>query len=327
MRGAAVKAKILSLLKKQSPGFISGEEISGILGISRTAVWKHIRSLKAGGYMIESHSKVGYRLIDSPDRLYQHELALLVKTDCIGRHIVHKDTVGSTNELAKELAQKGAEEGTVVIAEEQTKGKGRMGRSWYSPDGRGLWFTIILRPPICPADAAKLTLVSAVAVAKTIREVTGVYAGIKWPNDVLLDNRKIAGILTEMSAEIDKVNYLVVGIGINVSLDSNSTPSELQTVAASLEGHWTTKVSRLKLLAETLNNFDRLYRDFINGNFDKILSAWKEMSVTINRWVKISSLTGVEEGIAFDVDDEGALLLMKQDGSMKRIISGDISLR
>jgi len=322
-----MKAKVLSLLREQYPEYISGEEISQRLGVSRTAVWKHIHKLRESGYQIESHTRIGYRLVHVPDRLYEHELIGLLKTKLIGRKIVYRETVCSTNELAKELAQEGAAEGTVVIAEEQTGGKGRMGRSWYSPSGQGLWFSVILRPQISTAGVSKITLVSAVAVAKSIREVTGLQAGIKWPNDILIDNRKVSGILTEMNAEIDRVNYLILGIGVNVNTRPELMPPELAGTATSLAEQKGARISRIELLASILNNLDAAYREFIKGNFAPILSLWKEMSVTLNRWVRISSINDTDEGIAFDVDDEGALLLMKKDGSMKRILSGDVSLR
>ncbi|WP_418791366.1 biotin--[acetyl-CoA-carboxylase] ligase [Phosphitispora sp. TUW77] len=322
-----MKAQIVSLLKKRYPEYVSGEEISQVLGVSRTAVWKHIQKLREDGYRIESHSRIGYRLLQIPDRLFAHELAGLLTGKLIGSNIVYHETVGSTNDLAKKLARKGAENGTVVIAEEQTGGKGRMGRTWYSPEGEGLWFSIILRPPISPIEAPKITLVAAVAVTRAIRELTDIEAGIKWPNDILVSGRKLAGILTEMSAEIDRVNYLVVGIGVNVNLDCTKLNDGLAETATSIKQLSSGSVSRIRLLSGILDHFDVLYEEFIKGHFSQILSKWKEMSVTINRWVKITSLEGADEGIAFDIDAEGALLLMKKDGSMKRVLSGDVTLR
>ncbi len=322
-----MKAEVLTLLKERYPDFISGEEISQSLGVSRTAVWKQINKLRQNGYEIESHTKIGYRLVNAPDRLYEQELRGLLNTVLIGRTIVYREIVASTNELAKELAQEGAEEGTVVIAEEQTGGKGRMGRSWYSPAGQGLWFSIILRPKISAVEVSKVTLATAVAVAKAIREVTGLRVGIKWPNDILLDNRKVTGILTEMSAEIERVNYLIVGIGVNVNMGPESIPPDLIGSATSLAEQKGVPVSRIKLLAAVLNNFEFIYGEFVRGNFAAILARWKELSVTLNRQVRITSLHEVDEGIAFDVDDEGALLLKRKDGSVKRVLAGDISLR
>jgi len=293
-----MKTKILSLLRGHGSDFISGQEISRRLGVSRTAVWKHIRSLREGGYDIESHSKIGYRLIETPDRLYGHELESLLKGKVFGQKVIYREKVGSTNELAKEMAEKEAVSGTVVVAEEQTTGKGRMERVWYSPSGQGLWFSVILRPEISPVDASKLTLMCAVGVAKTIRETVGIPAGIKWPNDVLIGNRKVSGILIEMNAEIDKINYLVVGIGVNVNLDRAQVPGELSDIAVSLEEQNRLKVTRIQLLAALLNNLDSLYLDFLDGKFNQILTAWKEMSITLNRWVKVVSGNYVEEGIA-----------------------------
>ncbi|MBU7007832.1 biotin--[acetyl-CoA-carboxylase] ligase [Phosphitispora fastidiosa] len=322
-----MKGQIVSLLKKRCPEYVSGEEISQILGVSRTAIWKHIKKLKEDGYRIESHSRIGYRLVHVPDRLFTHELEGLLTGKLIGSYIVYRETVNSTNDLAKELAREGAESGTVVIAEEQTGGKGRMGRKWHSPEGEGLWFSVILRPPISPSEAPKITLVAAVALAKAIRELNGIEAGIKWPNDILISGRKLAGILTEMSAEIDRVNYVIVGIGVNVNLDSEKLAEGLSETATFIEKESCGQVSRLRLLSGILDRFDVLYEEFINGHFSSILSLWKEMSVTINRWVRVTSIAGVDEGIAFDIDAEGALLLMKKDGSMKRVLSGDVTLR
>ena len=322
-----MELKILLLLKEKHPGYVSGEEISRLLGVSRTAVWKHMCRLKEKGYEIEAHSKIGYRLVNSPDKLYENELTGLMKGKIIGKSLICLESVGSTNELAKELAQSGAVEGTVVVAEEQTMGKGRRGRTWYSPAGRGLWFTVILRPPISPVDAAKLTLVTAVAVTKSIREMTGFPAGIKWPNDVLVSGRKAAGILTEMSAEIETVNHLVVGIGINFNLDPGAIPSEIAEIATSVTRAGEETVTRAALLAGILNNLDSLYQDFLSGSFPQILSAWREMSVTLNRQVKVESVGMSEEGIAIDIDEDGALLLQKKDGTIKKVLAGDVSLR
>lgn len=322
-----MKGKIVSLLKNNYPEYISGEEISRILGVSRTAVWKHIAGLREDGYVIESHSKVGYRLVSSPDRPFEYELKKYLRTnDAIGQDIIYHDTLDSTNDLAKELAEHGASEGTVIIAEKQTSGRGRLGRAWYSPAGEGLWFSIILRPQISIAEAAKITLTAAVAVAKAIRQSTGAFVGIKWPNDILLNGKKLAGILTEMNAEPDKINYLIVGIGVNVNLSQAELPPEINGIAVSLTED-NKRISRTKLLADILSELDFLYREFCHGRFNEILSQWREMSVTLNRMVQIKGLNYAEEGFAVDIDESGALLLKTKEGSVKRIYSGDVSLR
>lgn len=323
-----MKGKIISLLKTNYPGYISGEEISRIMGVSRTAVWKHIAGLREDGYIIESHSRVGYRLIKSPDRPFEFEFAQLREPgQVIGREIIYKEEVDSTNEVCKTLAEEGAVEGTVVIAEKQNAGKGRMGRRWHSPAGQGIWFSFILRPVMNPGDASKVTLMAAVAVATAIQQVTGIKAGIKWPNDILLEGRKLAGILTEMNAETDKINYLVIGIGINVCLQDEELPSELRALAVSLAEEKGVNVSRTKLLAEILRQLDCLYKDFQKGIFTRIFSMWRDLSVTLNRTVTVKGLHYTEEGFAVDIDDTGALLLRDGQGNIKRIYSGDVSIR
>lgn len=321
-----MKTIIVSLLKERYPEFVSGEELSKIINTSRTAVWKHIRNLRENGYEIESYPKLGYRLLHTPDKLFDHELAQVLKTQVLGRTIVYREKIGSTNELAKEIARTGSPKGTLVVAEEQTEGKGRMGRFWHSPGGRGLWFSLILRPAISPADASKITLVTAVGVAKAIRELTGIKAGIKWPNDILIDGRKTAGILTEINAELDRINYLIVGIGINVSLRAEGVP-ELAQIATSLEEHSGSPVSRIRLLSMILENLDSLYQRFETGDFLTILEDWKKMSVTLNHMVKVTSLRDTDEGIAVDIDVDGALLIRKNDGTIKRVYSGEVTLR
>lgn len=322
-----MKAKIITLLKRHYPEYVSGEHLSLELGVSRTAVWKHIRSLREAGYRIEAQSRIGYRLVQVPERLDKHELKSLLTTKVIGRDVVYLETVDSTNDLAKKMAQQGVGEGAVIISEEQTRGKGRMGREWHSPAGQGLWFSVILRPKISPIEASKLTLVGAVAVAKTIRQYTCLEAGIKWPNDILIDNRKVCGILTEMNAELDKINYLVLGIGINFSLSPETLPAGLADIATSLNTQHGIGSTRTEFLAGLLLNLESFYYKFSEGKFAEILSSWRELSITLNRWVKITSLNEIVEGIAFDIDDEGALLVMKKDGSMKRILTGDVTLR
>lgn len=328
MRGVdSMKGRIVSLLKDNYPEYISGEELSRILGVSRTAIWKHIARLREDGYIIESHSKVGYKLISSPDRPFEHELKKYLKANrIVGKDIIYHDVLDSTNILGKELAEQGAMEGTVIIAEKQTSGKGRLGRSWYSPAGEGLWFSVILRPHIDLAEVAKITLMAAVAVTKAIRRNTGSPVGIKWPNDILLNGKKLVGILTEMNAETDKINYLVIGIGVNINLTPAKLPPEINGIAVSLTED-SVKVSRINLLADILTELDSLYREFSSGNYEEILSQWRQMSVTLNRMVKIKGLNYAEEGFAVDIDDSGALLLKTEDGSLKRIYSGDVSLR
>lgn len=322
-----MKQEILRILSLNKDKFVSGEEVSEKLKVSRTAVWKHINALKKDGYIIESQSRLGYRLIEKPDLLLPEEVNMNLKTGFIGSQIKYFSSIDSTNNEAKKLAQMGEKEGTVVIAEEQTGGRGRRGRAWSSPFGMGIWVSIILRPQIPPVDAPGLTLVAAVAAAKAVRSVTGLPVRIKWPNDLMLNSKKVGGILTELSAEIEVVNFIVVGIGINVN--NESFPEELKKIATSLKIEQTKKekLDRVQLLCELLHRFEEEYLKFTGGRQKEILKQWREFSDTLGRFVRISGHNDIIEGKAVDIDETGALLVEKEDGSLERIISGDVSLK
>ncbi|NTW05163.1 MAG: biotin--[acetyl-CoA-carboxylase] ligase, partial [Peptococcaceae bacterium] len=212
------KDLILELLRTSAGEFLSGEKISKKIGISRTAVWKHITALRQEGYSIEAMPKIGYRLLDIPDRLYPEEIRDNLTTVSLGRNIYYFKTVQSTNQEARRLAQEGVPHGALIIAEEQTGGKGRFGRVWFSPKTLGIWASLVLRPEISPENAPPVTMLAAVAVAVAVENITGIALGIKWPNDLLYENKKACGILTEMNGEMDKVNFLILGLGINVNL-------------------------------------------------------------------------------------------------------------
>ena len=223
-----MRARILKLLRQQSQDYLSGEEISRQLAVSRTAVWKHIQELKNHGYEIEAHPRKGYRLKSRPDLLLPEEIRAGLATQLLGKQIVHFYDTSSTNNEAKRLAADDAIEGTIVVSEAQTLGRGRLNRGWFSPPGGGVWVSVILRPPFPPQEAPKCTLMAAVATVEAIREASGLNCGIKWPNDILWQGRKLVGILTEMSAEMDAINFVVLGIGINVSLQESDFHEELR---------------------------------------------------------------------------------------------------
>jgi len=319
-----VKSEILSLLKKNQPGFVSGEEISAALRVSRTAIWKHIKALREDGYAIESHPRVGYRLVSVPDRLYPDEITTRLQTNFIGNSVVYFPKTTTTNDAAKELAAAGIPEGTVIVAEEQTGGRGRLGRGWHSPAGRGIWLSVVLRPDINPMDAPKITLLTAVALARTITSYPGVKPGIKWPNDILVDGRKIAGILTEMNAEMDRVNYIVLGIGVNINTALPELPDELRDIATSLYIATGRREDRPDFTARMLRNLEELYIMFRQGKFPAIIDEWKKFTVTLGQKVKIVSPHGdVVEGLAQDLDSDGALIL-KTAAGQKRILAGEV---
>lgn len=321
------KVEVLNLLKQNGPGFVSGEEICRGLGVSRTAVWKHMRALKEEGYGIEAVPRSGYRLVGIPDRLYAQEIVTGLDTDFIGRTVYYYDRIGTTNREARALASRGAPDGALVVAEEQTGGRGRQGKGWFSPRGMGIWCSLVLRPDISPGEAPPVTMLAAVAVAAAVEKVAGLRPGIKWPNDVLLDGKKLCGILTEMDAEMEKVNFLVLGMGINVNTPPEDFPEELRDIATSIRSSAKGPVSRKQLLRQILSEFERLYRVWLGNGFGQVLEEWKKRCVTLNCPVRISGPRESWEGWAEDVDSSGALILRMADGSRQSFMAGEVSLR
>lgn len=321
-----MKNKILSLLKN-SDEFISGQKLSEEFGMSRAAIWKYINALKEEGYNIESVSRKGYRLISSPDLLKYEEIKPFLNTEVIARKIVHFDTIGSTNTEAKILAEKGEPEGTVLLSEEQTSGRGRLGRSWSSPKYTAISMSIILRPDISPIHVAKVTQVGAAAVALACNEM-GIDAYIKWPNDIILNNRKVCGILTEMSAELNKINYVVMGIGINVNIEAEDFPDEIKPIATSFKGEYNKKFSRQELCGRILNHFEKLYNSFCeDGNASDALEVCREKSIVLGREINIIQNNTATRVKALDIDSEGELIVEYADGKANKVISGEVSIR
>jgi BirA family biotin operon repressor/biotin-[acetyl-CoA-carboxylase] ligase len=302
-----MKVVILAALR-ESEGYISGERLSQALGISRVSIWKHIHDLKHDGYVIEASPR-GYRLVSSPDLLLPCEFPELEPK------IHHFHEVSSTMDVARELARKGVEEGTLVIAERQTTGRGRLSREWQSPQG-GIYFTIILKPKISPSQASRINLMASVAVARTIRKLFGLSAELKWPNDVLINGKKVCGILAEMDAETDTVNFVNVGIGIN----ANSPISQLEHTATSLKEQLGREISRKEFLRSLVNEINEQYVLLTRA---ELLEEWKNLSVTLNKWVRVVSLGETMEGQAIDIDASGALLIKGRDGLVRTVIAGD----
>lgn len=323
-----MKERILQELKTHAGQYISGEEISDMLQVSRTAVWKYINQLKDMGYVIESQTKKGYRLLESPDSLLPQEIRENIHTEVIGQHLKFLEQVDSTNLYAKKIAEGGFEDGTIIMADEQLKGKGRMGRAWSSPKGKGIWMTIMLKPKISPADAAKITLLTACAVCQGIEEICGIYPKIKWPNDIVINGKKLCGILTEMSAEMDEINYLIIGIGINVNLELAEFPQELQAIATSIKIEKGDSVIRKELAAAIINKFESYYKVFIEtGSIKGYIMEYKKKSAILNKEVRVTSSFQELQGTVVDISEEGQLILKLGDGSIKEIISGEVSVR
>lgn len=320
-----MKEKILQLLY-DAEAYISGEEMSHTLGVSRTAIWKVINQLKSQGYEIESVTRKGYKLINAPDLLNKEELHYDLHTDFIGQEIRTYETLGSTNQEAKKLALEGLRDGTVVIANEQTAGKGRRGRSWVSPPGTGIWMTLLLRPDIQPQHASMVTLVAGLAVCEVIREVTGLEAEIKWPNDIVLNGKKICGLLTEMNSEIDYINFVVIGIGINVNVAG--FPDELEGIATSLllEGGQT--YERKVLVKRILERFEKYYKLYLETeDLRHMIEAYQEHCVNIGREVRVSRKNEVLIGTVKKVSDKGELIVTDDNGDERLIHSGEVSVR
>ncbi|OPX89746.1 MAG: Bifunctional ligase/repressor BirA [Pelotomaculum sp. PtaB.Bin104] len=324
-----LKMAVLRLLKEHRPGYVSGEELCKGLEVTRTAVWKHIQSLRGDGYDIEARPRAGYLLVGIPDRLYPEEIQDGLTTKFIGRQVFYNNSLASTNDLAKELASRETQisDGTIVVAEEQTGGRGRLGREWFSPKYRAICFSLILYPPVSPSEVSRVTMVTAVALAAAIRNETGVPVGIKWPNDLLVGGKKLCGILTELGAEIDKVNYLVVGAGVNVNQGPGDFPEEVRDIATSLKIETGVTVNRVKLLQAMLAEFERWYRVWLEHGFAEVLTKWREMSVSLHCPVCIHAIDKSWNGWAEDVDEDGALMIRLPDGELQRVVAGDVSLR
>lgn len=320
-----MRQDILDFLVQHQGEFVSGQEISEHLGISRTAVWKHIRILKQRGYVIESYTKKGYCLKEVPELLSERAIEKGLTTKVVGRRLVLRERVDSTNNVAKKLAADGAPEGTVVIAEEQTGGRGRISRSFLSPYAKGLWFSLILRPPIPPMEVSKMTLLAAVATARAIRRHGLTECGIKWPNDILVKGRKLVGILTELNGSAEKVNYLVMGIGVNTGITEDDLPEDLKSIITSFarEG---VAVSRIALLQTLFAEIEHLYAAVCREGFAPVLAEWRSLSCMLGSKVTVTSIDRTLSGTAADIDENGNLLIDTASGR-EVVMAGDIHVR
>jgi len=320
-------AQILAALRGVGDGAVSGSELSQRLGLTRAAIWGHIEELRRLGYEIEASPHRGYRLVSAPDLLHADDLlARLGKTCVIGRDVQVFQQTNSTSDVAEKLARDGVKEGVVVFAEGQTKGRGRLGRKWLSPPGKGLWFSVLLRPSLRPQEVTQLTIAAATALWRAIHEQTGLVPEIKWPNDLLLRGRKVAGILTELSAELDRVKHIILGIGVNVNMGANEFPAELRKLATSLKIESGKTVSRAELAAAMMRELDRDYGRVSGGQFAEVADEWEEHGTTLGRQVVIASGDRRLRGRAEALGEDGALLLRTEHGLLERVIGGDVTL-
>lgn len=316
------KKEILKILHRNKDKYLPGARLASEVGISESQLAEEILQLQKDGYVIDSSPDNGYCLSKTPNRLLPYELQRDLSTEYVGREIHYYSEVDSTNEVAKKLANEGAPEGTIVIAESQSSGRGRRGKKWLSPSG-GVWMTIILRPDIPPAKAPQLTLVTGVAVAETLDEECKLDVGIKWPNDILIGEKKVCGILTEANINPQGLEYVVVGVGIDLNVDVNAFPPNLRKGATSLKQELEKEIYSVKLVQRFLKNFETLYNDFKTGNFPEILKEWRKLSKTIGLNVEVRKKGKVVRGEAVGITNEGVLILEMDDGSLRKVISGE----
>lgn len=320
-----MKEEILRLLRS-ADGYISGQELCNRFGVSRTAVWKAINQLKEAGYEIEAQQNKGYRLMAAPDLMTEAEIKSLMHTEWVAKEVLYFDTIDSTNTKAQELAEKGYPSGTLVVADKQESGKGRRGRSWVSPSGTGIFMTLMIKPDINPNNASMLTLVAALAVAKAITSVTGEEAMIKWPNDIVVNSKKVCGILTEMNAQFDYINHIVVGIGINVH--NESFPEEISQMASSLMIEAGGKrFHRAQIIAETMSYFEQYYDTFLKTqDLSALVREYDELLVNMNKAVRVLDPKEPFDGKAMGITPKGELIVDTWE-SRKLVSSGEVSVR
>jgi len=324
-----MKQKILEILIKQSDSYCSGQKISEDLGVSRNAVWKHIKTLKEEGFEIESIKNRGYKITKIPDHMMDQLsyglVAPYLNTKFMGRKIYYYETIGSTNEFMKSIVEKNKGEGWVVIAEEQTEGKGRLGRTWSSPKNQGIWMSLLLRPDIPPHLAPCITQVVAAAIVSALNNL-GIETKIKWPNDIVVNGKKVCGILTEMSGSLEQLNYIVVGIGMNINMDDNIFPEELKEKATSLKSATGVTWNRRHILGMIFNELEKYYNEFVLGNHKLYLDVCRRYSVLLGKEIQIIKRDSIKIGKALDIDENGALIV-NINGNIEKVISGEVSVR
>lgn len=321
-----IKYELIKRLSCANGVPISGQQLADDLKISRTAIWKHMKQLEEEGYKFETIRKKGYIMLSTPDTLDPAKITAALETEQFGKKIIYEKTLSSTQTIAHQQAQDGAPNGTVVICEEQTEGRGRLTRPWKSQSGKGISMSIILRPNVPPYEAPQFTLVAAVAVTCAIRDVTGVRPDIKWPNDLLINGLKCTGILTEMQADPDRVNAIIMGIGINVNHDLGDFDEDISSIATSLKITVGQQIDRATLVAKILFYLEKFSHQYVAEGFENIKALWEEYSCTIGNRIKATTLRDVFVGKAIGITKDGILRLQLDDGTLKEIYSADIEL-
>ena len=321
-----MKTELLAMLR-ESGDFYSGQELCEHFGVSRTAIWKRIRQLQDEGYEIEAVKNKGYRLAACPDSIAADEVESRLESDWVVRPVHYFSVIDSTNNYCKRIAEDGAPEGSLVIADEQTAGKGRRGRKWETPPGTAVAFTLLLRPETVPPEKiAMVTLIMGLAVARAVRKLYGLDAGIKWPNDAVIGGKKLCGILTEMTTDLMSVSYVVIGTGINANV--KSFPEELKDTATSLAVELGHDVVRSELIAEVVGSFEKFYKKFLQTcDLSLLQDEYNELLLNKDRTVRVLEPGNEYTGLALGIDKEGQLLVKREDGSVTAVYAGEVSVR
>lgn len=321
----STRNKLIEILSNNQETYISGQLISERLNISRSAIWKHMRELEKDGYVIEGKPKRGYRILEFPKKISENTLKWGLETEWIAKTIIHKPETTSTQHIAHQLAQEGASHGTIVIADEQTKGKGRMNRKWHSSKNEGIWMSIILRPAIPPHKAPQLTLLTATVLADVIMKETNIKPYIKWPNDIIIHNKKLSGILTEMQAEQDQVQYIIIGIGMNVNQDIKSLHKEIHAKATSLKMEADKEFDIRYLVQKILQQFEKTYELYLQKGFPVIKTKWESYGFRIGEKILIKTMNHEWKATFSGIDHDGGLLVRNiDDGKMEKLYSAEI---
>lgn len=320
-----MRSKILKILR-ESEEYVSGQQLCEELGVSRTAIWKVVNQLKEAGYEVEAVRNRGYRIVSSPDAITAEELSSVIDSQWAGKKIYYYEETDSTNIRAKRLGDDGEPGGTLVVTNQQSAGRGRRGRSWDSPVGSSIYMSLLLRPSIHPTKAPMLTLVMAIAVAKGLKESTGLDVQIKWPNDIVLNGKKLVGILTEMSTEIDYINHVVIGVGINVNMES--MPQDLKEKATSLRIESGHTEKRSRIIAAIMKQFEYYYGIFLKTqDLSEMQEEYNELLVNQNKEVRILETKEEYNAHALGINKKGELLVKRQDGTTEAIFAGEVSVR
>ena len=320
-----MKSEILAALR-ESQDYVSGQELCEKLQVSRTAIWKKIKELQGEGYEIEAVPNRGYRIVGCPDIIAAEEVESRLKSKWAGHPIKYFEEITSTNQYAKRIGEEGAPEGTLVVADEQTQGKGRSGRVWSTPHGTAIAMTLLIRPKLPPASISMVTLVMGLAVARACRELYHLPVGIKWPNDVVIHGKKLCGILTELSAEMMSVNYVVIGTGINVNV--KEFPEEIQKTATSIALELGHETGRAELIASCMEYFEVYYEKFIQaGDLSPLMEEYNELLLNRDQKVRVLEPGREYTGTALGINQNGELLVVREDGSRTAVYAGEVSVR